>query len=122
MAESELIHPVTDDDFATKVEKGLWLADFFADWCMPCLMMAPVIDELSEKFKGKIKFGKVSIEDNQELAQKFGIFSIPNFILFKDGKQVEQFIGSMPIEDFEKKYSYNPKNDLLGVGSFGSVY
>ena len=70
---------------------------------MPCLMMSPVIDELSDKFKGKIKFGKLNVSDNEELAQKYGIRSIPHFILFKDGKIAEQFIGAMSSEDFEEK-------------------
>ena len=90
-------------EFEDFIKKDLVLVDFFADWCMPCLMMAPIIDDLSKKFKGKIKFGKVNIEDNQELAQGFDIVSIPNFILFKDGKQIEQFIGSMTFENFEKR-------------------
>ena len=77
--------------------------DFYADWCMPCLMMAPVIEDIARKFKGKIKFGKVNIEDNQELAQKFRIVSLPTFMLFKDGKQAKQFVGSRSIEDFEEK-------------------
>ncbi|MAH03185.1 thioredoxin [Candidatus Pacearchaeota archaeon] len=79
------------------------LIDFFAEWCMPCLMMEPIIDELSEEFKGKIKFAKVNIDDNPELAGKFNVSSIPNFVLFKNGKQIEQFIGSMSSEEFEEK-------------------
>ena len=90
-------------EFDNFTKKEIVLVDFYADWCMPCVMMAPVIEELSRKFKGKIKFGKVNIEDNQELAQKFRIVSIPNFLLFKNGKQVEQFVGSSSIEDFEEK-------------------
>lgn len=90
-------------EFDNFTKEEIVLVDFYADWCMPCVMMAPVIEELSRKFKGKIKFGKVNIEDNQELAQKFRIVSIPNFLLFKNGKQVEQFVGSSSIEDFEEK-------------------
>ena len=90
-------------EFDNFTKKETVLIDFYADWCMPCVMMAPVMEELSRKFKGKIKFGKVNIEDNQELAQKFRIVSIPNFLLFKNGKQVEQFVGSSSIEDFEEK-------------------
>ena len=70
---------------------------------MPCVMMSPIIDELSQEFKGKIKFGKVNIEDNQDIAQKFDVVSIPNFVLFKDSKQIEQFVGSMPGDDFKDK-------------------
>ena len=90
-------------DFESFTKEGNVIIDFFADWCMPCLMMAPVMEELGEKFKGKIKFGKINVDDNRELAQKFRIMSIPNFVLFKDGKPVEQFIGAMPLEDFEDR-------------------
>ena len=103
MLTNDNVPELSKKEFEDFIKKDLALVDFFADWCMPCLMMAPIIDNLSEKFKEKIEFGKVNIEDNQKLAQEFDIVSIPNFILFKDGKQIEQFIGSMPFEDFEKK-------------------
>lgn len=90
-------------EFDVFIGKNLVLIDFSADWCMPCLMMAPVMEELSGKFKGKIKFGKINVDENQELARKFKILSIPNFILFKNGKPIDQFIGSMPAESFEEK-------------------
>ncbi len=90
-------------DAFTKKGQGLVLVDFFAEWCMPCIMMAPVMDELGKKFKGKIKIGKVDIDENNALAQKFKVFSIPNFILFKDGEIKDRFVGSMSFEDFEEK-------------------
>ena len=90
-------------DFESFTKKGLALVDFWADWCMPCLVMAPVMEELGKKFKGKIRFGKIDVDENQALAAKFRIHSIPNFVLFRDGKPIEQFIGSMPAEDFEEK-------------------
>ena len=98
-----MVEELTNNGFDNFISKGTVLVDFFADWCMPCLMMAPVIDELDEKFKGKIKFGKVDVGENQALAQKFEVSSIPNFVLFKDGKIVERFVGSMPEEEFEEK-------------------
>ena len=97
------VQELTSEEFDKFIGEGTTIVDFFADWCTPCVMMAPVMDELSEKFDKKIKFAKVNIENNNELAQKFNIASIPNFVLFKDGKQVEQFIGAMSSEDFEKK-------------------
>lgn len=103
MTNNDKVPELSESEFENYIKKDLVLIDFSADWCMPCLMMVPVIDELSEKLKGKIKFGKVNVEENQELAQKFDIVSLPNFILFKDGKQIEQFIGAMSSEDFEKK-------------------
>ena len=103
MAENDAVPELSKKEFDEVTKSGLVLVDFYADWCMPCLMMAPVINELSKKFEGKIKFAKVNTEDYPELAQKFDIVSIPNFILFKDGEQIEQFIGSMSAEDFEGK-------------------
>ena len=85
------------------IKEGVVLIDFFAEWCMPCLMMAPVIDELSEKFKGKIKFGKVDVADNEEIAQRFNVSSIPNLTLLKDGKVIEQFVGSISSEELDGK-------------------
>lgn len=100
---SENVNDLSKKEFEDFIKEGTALVDFYADWCMPCVMMAPIIDELSGKFKGKIKFGKVNTEDYPDLAKKFDVVSIPNFILFKDGKQTEQFMGSMSAEDFENK-------------------
>lgn len=94
---------LTDKEFEDFTKKGTVLIDFFADWCMPCIMMAPIMEDLSEKFRGKIKFGKINVDDNTKLAQKFNVMSIPNFILFKDGKASERFIGSMDFDDFTQK-------------------
>ena len=103
MTNNDKVPELSKSEFDSFVKEGNVLIDFFADWCMPCVMMSPVIDELSEELKGKIKFGKVNIEDNPDLAQKFGVVSIPNFILLKNGEQVEQFIGSMSSDDFKQK-------------------
>jgi len=100
---TENVTELSDKEFDNFTKEKVVLIDFYADWCMPCLMMAPVIEDIARKFKGKIKFGKVNIEDNQELAQKFRIVSLPTFMLFKDGKQADQFVGSRSIEDFEEK-------------------
>ncbi|MEK6926077.1 MAG: thioredoxin [Nanoarchaeota archaeon] len=94
---------LTNGEFESFIKKGFVLIDFSAEWCMPCVMMAPIMEELSDKFKGKIKFAKVNIDENNSIASKFNVRSIPNFVLFKDGKPVEQFVGAMPAEDFEEK-------------------
>ena len=99
----EGVTELTDKEFSKFIEKGNVLIDFWAEWCMPCIMMTPVMEELSAKFRGKIKFGKINVDENQNFARKFKVFSIPNFVLFKDGKLVDQFIGSMPEEDFEDR-------------------
>ncbi len=103
MTNNDSVSELSGKEFENYTKKGFVLIDFYADWCMPCVMMAPIIDELSEKYDSKIKFGKINIDDNHAMAEKFSIMSIPNFILFKDGKKVEQFIGSMSFESFEKK-------------------
>src|SRR3989338_9359485 len=88
--------------FDKAIAKGLVVVDFWADWCMPCLMMAPVFEEMSEKFKGKISFVKVNVDDNQPLAEKFKVQSIPTMIVFKNGKEHDRVIGAMYADDFEE--------------------
>lgn len=97
------VQELTGREFDDFVKKGLVFIDFFAEWCMPCLMMAPVIEELSDKFKGKIRFGKVNVDENQKIAQKFNVSSIPTFILFRDGVPMKQFVGSIGHEEFREK-------------------
>lgn len=98
-----MVEELTNGAFDDFIKNGVVLIDFFAEWCMPCVMMAPVIDELSEKFSGKIKFGKVNVSDNPEIASKFNVSSIPNFTVFKKGKVIGQFIGATSEEEFEEK-------------------
>jgi thioredoxin 1 len=71
--------------------------------------MAPVIEELGERFENKMKFGKVNVGDNQNLAKKFNVSSIPKFVLFKDGKQIEQFVGAMSSEELENRLNKHVK-------------
>jgi len=97
------VQELTSHEFPKFVEKGLVLIDFFAEWCMPCIMMGPILDDVSQKFNGKIKFGKVNVDDSNELAGKFNVSSIPCFVLLKDGKLLDKFVGGMPEEDFEEK-------------------
>ena len=92
----------TDQNFGKEVLKSETpvLVDFWAPWCQPCLMMAPVLDELSEELKGKLKIGKLNTEilEHQSLAIQYQIQSIPNMKLFKNGKVVKEFIGLRPKE------------------------
>ena len=103
MPNNNQIPELSNNEFGKFIKKGLVLIDFFAEWCMPCMMMAPVIEELNEKMKGKVKVGKVNVEDNSKIAQKFGVSSIPNFVLFKDGKPIDQFVGSVSEDELESK-------------------
>lgn len=100
---AEKVKELSANEFNEFVKSGFVLVDFFAEWCMPCLMMTSIVEELAGLFEGEIKFGKLNVSDNEVLAERFNISSIPNFILFKDGKIVKTFIGAMSAEDFEEK-------------------
>lgn len=79
------------------------LVDFWATWCSPCQMVAPIVEEIAKKYEGKIKVGKVNVDENQELAAKFAIMSIPTFLIFKKGKIVSQFLGLQSKEKFKEE-------------------
>jgi thioredoxin 1 len=89
---------LTESDFESQVlqSKVPVLVDFWAEWCGPCRMMGPVIDEAANELSGKIRVGKVNVDEAQGLAAKYGIMSIPALLVFKDGEVVEQFAGAMP--------------------------
>lgn len=97
-----MVEELTNGEFEEFIKEGTVLIDFFADWCMPCVMMSPIIDEMAEKFDGKIKIAKVNIEDDEESAKKFDVKSIPNMVLFKDGEIVDRYIGALGAEELEE--------------------
>ena len=83
------------------------LVDFWADWCMPCRMMAPVMEELAKDYAGKARVGKVNVDENPQIAGRYGIMSIPHFLIFKNGTLVEKIVGAVgrdPLESALKKY------------------
>lgn len=91
-----------NDTFQSEVvdHKGVVLVDFYADWCGPCKVVAPILEELSGSMKD-VKFVKVNVDENQELAGKYSVFSIPTFLIFKDGVVKNQFVGAHSKESFE---------------------
>ena len=93
------------EDFKTKVldAPGAALVDFWAPWCGPCRMIGPVVEELAKKYEGKAVVVKVNVDDNQELAQEYGVMSIPTMVFFKDGKEVNRTVGASGKEEIEKK-------------------
>jgi thioredoxin 1 len=83
------------------------LVDFWADWCMPCRMMAPVMEELAKAYAGRAIFGKVNVDENPQIAGRYGIMSIPHFLIFKNSTLVEKIVGAVgrgPLENALKKY------------------
>lgn len=96
---------LTDDNFQAEVlESDLpVLVDFWAEWCSPCLMLAPIVDEIRNEYKDTIKVGKLNVDNNPNTAVKYGIRSIPCLLFFKDGKVEEQIIGFQPKKNIIKK-------------------
>ncbi|MBE0491617.1 MAG: thioredoxin [Sulfurospirillum sp.] len=81
-------------DFESTIKEGVCVVDFWAPWCGPCRMLAPVIEELAEEFDGKAKICKVNTDEEQDAAVKYGIRSIPTILFFKDGELVDQMVGA----------------------------
>ncbi|WP_096435994.1 thioredoxin [Alteribacter populi] len=92
------IKNVTDKNFAEETGQGLVLADFWAPWCGPCKMIAPVLEELDGEMSDKAQIVKLDVDENQETASKYGVMSIPTLLLFKDGEVVDQVVGFQPKE------------------------
>ncbi|MCX8064165.1 MAG: thioredoxin [Candidatus Hydrogenedentes bacterium] len=86
----------TKENFDSEVSHGLCLIDFWAEWCGPCKMIAPTIDELAKEYTGKVKVGKVNVDNEMELAERFGVMSIPTIVIMKDGQEVKRFVGVQP--------------------------
>jgi thioredoxin 1 len=88
---------LTDDSFQSEVIESSVpvLVDFWATWCGPCRMVAPIVDELAQEYDGRVKVGKVDVDSEQKIAADFGIRSIPTLLIFKDGKQADQIVGAV---------------------------
>lgn len=94
---------LSDSDFDLFVkENAAVVVDFWAPWCGPCRVSTPIFEELSKEFSGKAHFVKVNVDDNPEIAGKFGIMSIPTFLIFKDGEQAGEIHGAYPKAEFKK--------------------
>jgi thioredoxin 1 len=93
VVDHEKIMTLTDKNFQNQTKGKVVLVDFWAAWCAPCRMMAPVLNEIAGELNGKAHIGKVNVEQYQSLAQKFKVRGIPTMILFKDGKEVNRFVG-----------------------------
>ena len=101
---SELVE-LNDSNFENEVLKSdkPCLVDFWAEWCGPCLMVGPIVEEIAKEYAGKLKVGKLNVDQNSQAAAKYGIMSIPCLLFFNDGKVVDQVIGAVPKKHFIEK-------------------
>jgi thioredoxin 1 len=102
MANDKIV-TVKGENFESEVLKSdvPVLVDFWAEWCGPCRMVAPVLDELANEMDGKLRVAKLNVDENQQIAYQFQVSSIPTFILFKDGKMADRMMGAMPKSAFQ---------------------
>ena len=104
---------INEGNFKQEVEEQTLpvLVDFWAPWCGPCLMMAPVLEGLEKEWQGKIKVGKVNVDENSGLASRYGVMSIPTLVLFKNGKALKEWIGVQDKDRFKEEVEALVKND-----------
>ena len=93
---------LTESNFNDTVANGVTLVDFWAEWCGPCRMLTPIIDELVGEYDGKATISKVNVDEASELAQQFGVSSIPTLLVMKDGKEVNRFVGVTSKDNLSK--------------------
>lgn len=96
------VQEINSNDFNEKISKGKVFVDFWASWCGPCRMIAPILDELSREMND-IKFYKLNVDDNGDVAQQYEVMGIPTLIFFKDGKEVKRIVGVKSKEDLKKE-------------------
>ncbi len=102
---AENVHEFTDSNFDAEVVKSdkPVLVDFWAEWCGPCKIIGPVVEEIAGDYDGKVKVGKVDVDKNNQISMQYRITSIPNLLIFKDGGVVDSIVGSVPKQEITKR-------------------
>lgn len=103
---ANVVH-LNDQNFNSLTKNGLVIVDFWADWCAPCKMLAPIMNEIADEMKGKVKVGKLNVDISRQVASKFGIRSIPTVIIFRNGKEVKRLVGVKPKSAYLKELGLN---------------
>lgn len=100
-----LVKEVTDENFTEEVEQsqGVAMVDFWAAWCGPCRVVAPIVDELAQEYEGQVKVAKLDVDTSQRTAMRFNIRSIPSILFFKDGQHVDTVMGAVPKQHLEQR-------------------
>ncbi len=94
------VQEINDSNFADTVKEGVVMVDFWAPWCAPCRMVAPVLDELSVEYEGQLKIVKLNVDENPKVAQQYSVTSIPTLIIFKNGELAERTVGAGPKQHY----------------------
>lgn len=104
MGKSKDVQEINQKDIDNSIKQNkIAVIDFFADWCMPCVMMSPIIDELAQNYSSKISFFKINVDDNKEASEKFKVMGIPTLLVFKNGEVADRIVGAMSFDVLNEK-------------------
>jgi thioredoxin 1 len=112
ISKERVVREIIDSEFSPLVkENDVVVVDFFAEWCMPCVMMVPIIEELAKNLAGKVVFAKINVDENHETAAAYKIMSIPTLLIFKKGNLVDRITGALSLDMLKEKINCALKNE-----------